>query len=120
MKLTINSFDDNNKLILLVNLLTKKSGMFESPEVSEHFPDTIGDIQIESVRKGQTLEDLVDGGYTTVVEGVALVALNAWERFRLAMNDDGAATLMHIKRFPPAAGREAQEVILGSVSLWIE
>ena len=118
--LVINNFDNNNKLLLLTNLVIANGNLFETPEISDKYPERVGDVQITSVRKGQTFEDSIDGECTTVVEGKALVALNMCEAFRLVLCTDGFAQLVHFNRVPPVLGREAQEVILGTVSLLIK
>ena len=111
MKLKIDDYGEN-VWILLVNLICSKAYLFENPEVSGPYPSRVGEIQIKSVKGGQTFEDVIDDELTTVVEGCALVALNKLEQFRLILSSDGIALLLHYNAIPPMLGRDSREVVL--------
>ncbi len=93
MKFEINEFE-NNIDILLANLIVEKANMFRNP-VSNSITvlNSIGGIHIKKVSKGQTFEDMIDGGFTAIVEGIARVALNQEPRFWLKIESDGFGVL---------------------------
>lgn len=96
MKFEINEFQ-NNIDILLANLIVEKADMFINPVPNSiTVLNSIGGIHIKKVNKGQTFEDMIDGGFTVIVEGIAHVAVNLEPSFWLKIESEGFAVLERV------------------------